>query len=60
MWPGIGEGAPAVISIVSSAPPARVVATLIKIMHVVNRIEVSFLIIPPKKLVSMIGLSRHL
>src|SRR5215213_314629 len=47
--PGIGEGAPAVTSILSRAPPARILTTLISTMHVVNKIEVSFLIIYPPK-----------
>src|SRR5215211_3171197 len=54
--PGIGEGVPAVMSTVSRAPPARILTTLISTMHVVNKIEVSFLIIcPPKELFSLCG-----
>jgi hypothetical protein len=48
MWPGIGDGAPAVISMLSRAPPARMVVTLMSIMQEVKNIDVSFLfIIPP-------------
>src|SRR6185503_15470592 len=48
MCPGIGEGAPAVISTVSNLP-ARTLATLIRIMDVVNKIDRNFLFICPPR-----------